>query len=622
MRGPRLVVCGGASVPPERAASESRSLLRLEANGDDANVNLKIADVARVLVQDLTPRLLDFLEIASYVFAADGSTPRDGAWTDQGSTEPWARDYRFVIAVRDVEFWSRSEVTAALGRVIRFLSDDSVAFEFVPAVDPAPGQAYLELTAETWPDAEVDRVVMFSGGLDSLAGAVECAARGERVALVSHRPTPTMSARQRELVEALRRLYPAARLLHVPVWVNKDKALGREHTQRTRSFLFTALGTVVAQLLRAKCVTFFENGVVSINLPVADEVLNARASRTTHPVSLRELTKLVGLVTERSLPVENPYLFETKRDVVARLAGPPAKLIGLTCSCAHTGIFQSGTQWHCGVCSQCIDRRIALIHAGLDSFEVPNDYRVDVFRGPRKPGADRNIAVDYARHARELALMTKEEIATRFMSELSRAARAVPPASATAERLVEMHKRHGEVVFSVLADQMRLVSGDLLSGGLDKSSLLGMLGEQRHVVSSWSRYAERIVEVLQAGLPVACQTERPPNEPRLQELCDGLLRSAGENLAREYPQLAWGSTKTKPDWSQPDTTLWVELKYVRTKKDVGEVSRAIAQDVTLYGDNERKVLFAVFDPEHLVVDELEFGKHVATRNDMFVRFIR
>jgi 7-cyano-7-deazaguanine synthase in queuosine biosynthesis len=463
---------------------------------------------------------------------------------------------------------------------------------------------------------------MFSGGLDSLAGAVECAARGERIALVSHRPTPLMSKRQHELVAALRVLHPAAKVLHVPVWVNKDKRLGREHTQRTRSFLFTALGTVVAQSLRAKNVTFFENGVVSINLPVADEVLNARASRTTHPDSLRELTKLVGLITERPLVVENPYLFETKRDVVARLAGPPAKLIGLTCSCAHTGIFQSGTQWHCGACSQCIDRKIALVHAGLDSFEATNDYKTDVLRGPRKQGPDRNIAVDYARHAIELARMSNEAIATRFMSELSRAARALPPASQTAERLVAMHKRHGEVVFGVLADQMKLASEDLLSGSLDKSSLLGLLGEQRHSVSSWSRYAERIVEVLQAGLPAACQTDKPSNEPRLQELCDALLRSAGENLAREYPQLSWGSTKTKPDWSRPGTTLWVELKYVRTKKDVGEVSRAIAQDVTLYGDNDRKVLFAVFDPGHLVIDEQEFGKHVAARDDMFVRFIR
>jgi hypothetical protein len=293
-----------------------------------------------------------------------------------------------------------------------------------------------------------------------------------------------MSKRQRELVDALRDLYPAAKLLHVPVWVNKDKKFGREHTQRTRSFLFTALGTVVAQSLRAKNVTFFENGVVSINLPVADEVLNARASRTTHPVSLKELTKLVELITGRPLAVENPYLFETKRDVVARLAGSPAKLIGLTCSCAHTGIFQSGTQWHCGACSQCIDRKIALIHAGLDSFEPTNDYKVDVFRGPRKQGPDRNIAVDYARHAIELARMTEEEIATRFMSELSRAARALPPASQTAEHLVAMHKRHGEVVFSVLAEQMKLASEDLLSGSLDKSSLLGLLGEQRHSVTT------------------------------------------------------------------------------------------------------------------------------------------
>ena len=50
------------------------------------------------------------MEIASFVYAADASTQRDGAWKDDNSTEPWDRDFKFVICVRDKDFWDRNEI--------------------------------------------------------------------------------------------------------------------------------------------------------------------------------------------------------------------------------------------------------------------------------------------------------------------------------------------------------------------------------------------------------------------------------------------------------------------------------------------------------------------------------
>ena len=82
---------------------------------------------------------------------------------------------------------------------------------------------------------------MFSGGLDSLAGAVEMARTGGGLTLVSHRPVSTLSSRQRNLFRELKREFPG-RLIRVPVWINKQEGLGRESTQRTRSFLYAALG--------------------------------------------------------------------------------------------------------------------------------------------------------------------------------------------------------------------------------------------------------------------------------------------------------------------------------------------------------------------------------------------
>src|SRR5215207_1902557 len=99
-----------------------------------------------------------------------------------------------------------------------------------------------------------------------------------------------MDSRQRKLFEEFDKHFPNNKI-HVPVWINKDKSLGREYTQRTRSFLYSALGVVIAESVKAGGVRFFENGIVSLNLPVADEVQRARASRTTHPISLHLFTE-------------------------------------------------------------------------------------------------------------------------------------------------------------------------------------------------------------------------------------------------------------------------------------------------------------------------------------------
>jgi hypothetical protein len=298
-------------------------------------------------------------------------------------------------------------------------------------------------------------------------------------------------------------------MIHVPVWINKDKKFGREHTQRTRSFLFSALGTVVAESVKANGVQFFENGIVSLNLPVADEVLRARASRTTHPQALDLFTKLYSLVTERQLIVDNPYLFKTKTEVVSVIAERGAShLIQYTCSCAHTGFFKSKTQWHCGTCSQCIDRRMAILATDQQENDPEFDYVSNVFTGSRKDGYETNMAVDYTRHAIELHLMSETEITSRFNLELSRAVRFHPKRREAAQQLVEMHKRHGETVKKVLDQQLQQHISQLIEGSLDKGSMLVMVAGQQHLASSWHRYANRIIKLLVIAEPV----KMPPGE--------------------------------------------------------------------------------------------------------------
>lgn len=479
---PRLFLCSGAQIARNDPLAAERKQIVLDSIGADPNVNIRFENVAKIFQRHLSRRLTDLLEIAAYVYAADCSTRRGTQWTDEDSTEPWARDFAFMIAVREPAFWGSPEISSQLTEVLGFLSNDRYSFRFVQLEHDRPGQQqYLEFgDQEDWLFHRPERVLMLSGGLDSLAGAVETAKAGRRVVLVSHRPVSTLSSRQRKLASELQREFPG-QLIHVPVWINKNERFEREPTQRTRSFLYTALGTVIAESIQAGGVRFFENGIVSLNFPIADEVIRARASRTTHPVALYLLQSLCRAVTGRDFAVDNPYLFKTKTDVVESLAANGAPhLIPYTCSCTHL-MFKSKTQLHCGRCSQCIDRRFATIAAGLMARDWDMDYETDVFTGPRKKDLEKSMAVDYARHGIELDRLSEMELAARFNAELSRAVRYEAKRSEVAEKILAMHKRHGEVVVRVLKAKIAEHSEDLIKGTLADSSLLALVVGKRHL---------------------------------------------------------------------------------------------------------------------------------------------
>ena len=48
-------------------------------------------------------------------------------------------------------------------------------------------------------------------------------------------------------------------------------------------------------------------------------------------------------------------------------------------------------------------------------------------------------------------------------------------------------------------------------------------------------------------------------------MCDGLFNAVEEVLVREFPFMRRGGRATKPDWSNEEARLWVELKYIRAK---------------------------------------------------------
>ena len=485
---PRLVLCSGAELAAGDDPKEGWHVVRLDTLNRGSNTHLRLENVTKAFLRQMSPRIVDLLEIATYVYAADCEASRELAWVDDYSTETWERDFHFVIPVRDVEFWQDMQARDSLESALRFLSSDRFRFIFRPFErKDRSAQQYLQIEdIEDTPFYEADRVVMLSGGLDSLAGALEVAVQGRPLVAVSHRPVAQTHKIQRELMQLLRGRY-ATPMMHVPVWVNKS-GFSNEASQRTRTFLFSALGVAAASILRAGGVRFYENGVTSLNWPLASQVLRSRASRTTHPETLLRLQCLYRLVTEQSsFVVDNPFVLSTKADVVAYVAGQDARdLIAHTCSCTHT-MFRGKTQWHCGVCGQCLDRRIAVLASGQEEDDGWGDYEADVFTGPRKDGYEHDIAVNYARFAADLERMTEGEIAEAYSLELTRTARCFERQGDIAQEFLAMHKRHAADVCQVLRDQVARHSHQIVTQPLDSSSLLSMLVRQEHLGASAQR---------------------------------------------------------------------------------------------------------------------------------------
>jgi hypothetical protein len=453
MPTPRAILCGG--VPDGRLPLDDPDPVRLCLDGSGANVNFRIEDVHQALVQELPPAFLDLLEIAAYVYAADQAVPRGGSGVTAVG-DRWRRRFFFRLPVRDPDFWSTAAVLGPLTAALSFLTEDEYLFEFVPGRGRPPSlKHYLDFGTTPFSGA-VDEVVMFSGGLDSLGGAVEEAVvQGRRVLLANHRSTGKMAGRHRALVAGLTDRAGVVRPFQVPVRMNKAKGLGREFTQRSRSFAFAAFGATFAAVIGLDRLRFYENGVVSLNLPVSEQAVGARASRTTHPRSLAGFAALLTAVAGRPFAVENPFLWHTKADVLRGIAaaGCP-ELVRLSTSCGHTW-ERTNRHTHCGRCSQCIDRRFAVLAAGLADHDPAGCYAADLFTSPRPEGEARAMLVGYAETANAVERMTPLDFFTRF-GETARALRHLPGgADAAARRMFDLLKRHAAEVNRVIDDGVR-----------------------------------------------------------------------------------------------------------------------------------------------------------------------
>ncbi|MEO1610555.1 MAG: 7-cyano-7-deazaguanine synthase, partial [Pseudomonadota bacterium] len=499
----QLFLCGLSS----HQRSEYDGGCELKLNGPDKNIRLEIDDIRKRFLTIEPPYLTDLLEIASYVFAADCAVRRGGI-TFPRMGQDWRREFRMVIAVSEPSIWEEPSLTNALCEVLEFLSDDTWRFEFVPSEEPVSLQDYL--TPSTAPFDAVEEeasIILFSGGLDSFAGTVhELNTTNRKAVLVSRKIFSGIDKRQRELANELKKLFPK-RVFHVPVDAGLTiKSRAVEHTQRTRTFLLSAIAHVAATIEASSRILFFENGIMSINLPISGQVVGTRASRSTHPRSLLLMQNLLRRLGEQNVEIKNPFIWRTKTETLEALKSEYERnLIRRTVSCSRTRNFSIETP-HCGTCAQCLQRRISTLAAGLSTHDPGLGYEVDFFEGAREKSDDRKMAIDTIRSAFEYRKLSEEGFACGFVDEITSVAGGFPDKtkSSIARNFVDMFRRYSNEVREIFLNAAREKVEAVVDRTLPTHSLL------EFVIRSEGFLHDEEAETLTTETPALIADEEEP----------------------------------------------------------------------------------------------------------------
>lgn len=481
-----LIECGVAQPSAENA-------IVLDVHGQAKNVNLRIDYISRSMLGNVPDLLIDLLEVAAYVYCADQRLVR-GSDKLTGFGENWRRSLRFSVPVRHLEVWQDPDVQELLVDTLGFLSDDSYEFDFRRAEAPfQPRELYFPYLIDT--SAEHDDVALFSGGVDSFAGAVnEIVTLGKSVTLVGHYSSTKVRAVQEALIEGLKRRGFDRRVSYIPVWVSNENVRAREFTQRTRSFLFACLGLVVARMSGKDRFSFYENGVVSINPPLAGDVVGGRATRTTHPKVLRGLESLFSLLLDCQIEIQTPLQWLTKKDVTQKIreAGM-ADMLRETVSCTRPRKWTE-KQKHCGVCSQCIDRRFAVLAAGMGDYEPADNYMRDLLLADRSADDDLRMALSYVTFFQKVAATPKERFLVDFPEVVSALDRF--PGLSTEDaggRVYDLFQRHATAVEEVIASAVSAHIRPLYRSELPSGSLLATCFSRGHIEAApASAYDEQV----------------------------------------------------------------------------------------------------------------------------------
>lgn len=309
---------------------------------------------------------IDLLNVASGIYSADLAILRQ-------EREHYVRNIELVIEV--INYHAFELIKNQLEQALYIVSRDNWIIQFVQSSNTSNDNDL------SWQKNE-GAVLLFSGGIDSMCAASKFVENNSNLVLVSHnsqgnRVTDDCQRNVHSILE--KHFNKSIKHIHIKVYGRKHDDFSfpdnRENTQRTRSFLFLSLATLITRRSGFNKVLYMaENGQFAIHLPLNQARVGPFSTHTADPEFV-DVTKNIFRVLFNNLDFDivNPFLYLTKGEVFAGL--PPELQNEAHFSASCWMISRIPGNKHCGYCIPCISRRIA-----IESNNIKfNEYAHDVF---------------------------------------------------------------------------------------------------------------------------------------------------------------------------------------------------------------------------------------------------
>jgi 7-cyano-7-deazaguanine synthase in queuosine biosynthesis len=444
------IVCDFTNLEsPPKNLEIADNAVYLSADSTKGNISFDPSLLSRDLGTALDPISLDLCEIASYVYLADKGIRR-------GEFDRWARQLSFLVPVRQPAKWN--SVKRHLVNTIATLTGDGLQFHFTKRKEPAATKS-KKPSIEPRPELkQSDCVSLFSGGLDSFAGALLLLQQNRQPLFISHYVNALLKNVQANLIDSIETRF-AQPVEHLQYRVTSKRPpdprfvfKAKESSHRSRSFLFLSFAAVAAAASGLDDIYICENGVLALNVPLSEARKGSRSTRHAHPLYLRYFKRLITDLYGRDFSILNPFLFWTKgKEAELVKTNGLSSVLKDTVSCwgypNQTIHFKNCN--HCGYCIPCIVRRVSVNASGMAAFD--DNYFYDVFsrEGKRKKGHRRNVD-DLILFCRDVAALSTTELVYRYPEFIMIESQEDPFPSDKVGEIVKVYKQFAREVLATI----------------------------------------------------------------------------------------------------------------------------------------------------------------------------
>lgn len=403
---------GGNLVLSERELSRSEPGILVRAI--DAGNSFETKHLHEYCYSVPTSLSHDIASLLGAVKLSDRSFPRS-------HSRGWGRSLKVELPVFELELWRRQSVNQSLLECLQYLTGDRWEFLFVKRRRKAAsaGQAHL-LSAPDGPRV----FVPFSHGLDSFAQSELLASRERSLEIVR------VNINSNSHPGTWKSLGRRGRIRAISISSRVDEPHRTEPSFRTRPFIYDMMAAYGAAMSGAHRVLVPENDQGSLGGSLVPLGIEA-PHRSCHPGFTSRLARFVFTLTGRNVRFEHPALFLTKGQVLSclvKIRPNSSEWLAAHPSCSYDArhAHDNGRKVHCGVCGNCLLRRLSVHAAGVVDH---TPYRVVDIHAPtiestfgnrvlpREFSAYSDVAKNSARGMQRLAELAQEPDAPRVWAE-------------------------------------------------------------------------------------------------------------------------------------------------------------------------------------------------------------